>query len=72
MTNKCTHPKAYVSKIGYYSVCNICGQTFVSQEERPTFIGATKINLSPETIESIKSETKKPKRKYTRRQKLDI
>jgi hypothetical protein len=67
--NNCKHPKAYVSNIGYYCLCNICGEKFLQEE--PTFKGTTKIDIPQETIDNI-GKNAKPKRKYTRRVKLDI
>ena len=69
-TNNCKHPEAYVSRIGNYWLCNICGETFLAK--KPEWKDATEIKLSPEVIEKLDNEVKKPKRKYTRRQKLDI
>ena len=67
--NNCKHPEAYVSKIGNYYLCNICGETF---KELPFGPEVKVLSVSKEYVENPSVKAVKPKRRYTRRQKLDI
>ena len=49
--NECSHPKAYISTIGKYSVCNLCGEKFF-ESDKP------KEEPKVEPVEEIKVESK--------------
>lgn len=63
MKSECKHPLAYRSKIGRYSVCNLCGEKFYEnvkpiEEDKPIEIKEEPIEVKE--IEEVKDEIIEP------------